>query len=977
MTFKIVRTEFHQDLNCNIVEYQHPSGFRHFHLDSPYPEMNFNLCLSTPPVDDTGIPHILEHLTLCGSKKYPEKDPFMLMDKRSVSHFMNALTYPDHTSYPFSTTLESDYFNLSDIYLDLVFNPLLRKEDFEQEGWRLEKNDDKWSFKGVVLNEMKGVYSSPSWPRRSAIMRSAIPSNHLGFSSGGHPGAIVHLEFERLKQYHKKYYHPENAVLSTSGNINIQKLHDQIDQTISSFLSSNPQSNKNLSLIAPPKGAIKDVVIEKEQGHDTLLLPGNQSDKRCALLAYVKDAPQTPEQEVYDQIMTHAIFNAPEDENMPLSLLKEKHAINISANYEETVLSQGKSLLCLLTDEIDKSLAPSVLNEVEDAWRLSLDKGISSNQWHSAIENFTSAIKNTITKSPANYVSNIASIAITGRDPMLDTKNLEILESLRQKTPSIDEVKKWSEKFLDNKVLSIITKEDSSYMDNIEKSLDRDLKEMVADGRLPNNKPVDDSPSDGSSLPIIKLHEIIVNPTPLGKVSTSPSTVNLAAHTHIQADITNPAIKVIWSLGDDFSDQDKMLYNVWSSIAKRLGTKDEKSKSQSSREAKSAIKWGWVRNDVHAKNHSSFIAEFIVSAQEDKIPQAIQSMLDRTAGMPLYEEDLYVSTLKSLHSHATKESLDTSLQKSSMGSLAKFNKEFSSSFHDWSYGNENKVAWLEMAIENPKKSYNQLKEVLAKLHACPRHVVSIGKDDLSNQVDIVRSVFAGGPRWDDLPSHRPSTISDFKPVKDKHLPHQAMVNHCFRAFPGPSKFDLQENAKISVLTSLASKHLHKVIREEGGAYGASASSLNGAILLSSFRDPLLSETYKAFDDTSLFLSNLAQKKDEEILLEAKLSIAKGFLAPKDPLNIAEAQLANLMIGKKESEKQKIWQYVQDVSWQDIEDMTKKWFSPDKEVINDIAAVSRSSPIWNQGLKEINIDNMKPLKIAINKTKKPSPRLKVS
>ena len=173
----------------------------------------FGITFRTPPSDSTGVAHILEHSVLCGSRKYPVKEPFVELLKGSLQTFLNAFTYPDKTCYPVASQNLQDFYNLIDVYLDAVFYPRIERSIFQQEGWHfeLENTDDPLSYKGVVFNEMKGAYSSPDNLLSEYSLQSLFPDNAYGFDSGGDPKQIPRLTYEQFHSFHKRYYHPSNA----------------------------------------------------------------------------------------------------------------------------------------------------------------------------------------------------------------------------------------------------------------------------------------------------------------------------------------------------------------------------------------------------------------------------------------------------------------------------------------------------------------------------------------------------------------------------------------------------------------------------------------------------------------------------------------------------------------------------------------------------------------------------------------------
>ncbi len=194
----------------------------------------FNIGFRTPPSDDTGVPHITEHSVLCGSRKFPAKDPFVELAKGSLNTFLNAMTYPDKTVYPVASVNDKDFHNLMEVYLDAVFYPNTYSNDkiLKQEGWHyhLEKEEDALSYNGVVYNEMKGAYSSAEQQLMQAIQKSLLPDTAYGCDSGGDPKAIPELTYEAFLDFHKKFYHPSNSYIYLYGNLDVEKELGFIDR---------------------------------------------------------------------------------------------------------------------------------------------------------------------------------------------------------------------------------------------------------------------------------------------------------------------------------------------------------------------------------------------------------------------------------------------------------------------------------------------------------------------------------------------------------------------------------------------------------------------------------------------------------------------------------------------------------------------------------------------------------------------------
>ncbi|KIW17596.1 hypothetical protein PV08_04791 [Exophiala spinifera] len=212
----------------------------------------FAINFKTNPTDRTGLPHILEHVTLCGSQKYPVRDPFFKMMPRSLANFMNAFTSSDYTSYPFATTNTKDYQNLSSVYLDATLHPLLKRTDFLQEGWRLGPEDPRAPateenvvFKGVVYNEMKGQMSDASYLFYIRFREHLFPSL---YNSGGDPEVMTNLTYEQLVDFSRQHYHPSNAKIFSYGSLSLAEHLQQVNETISKFDQSSPDSDIKLPI---------------------------------------------------------------------------------------------------------------------------------------------------------------------------------------------------------------------------------------------------------------------------------------------------------------------------------------------------------------------------------------------------------------------------------------------------------------------------------------------------------------------------------------------------------------------------------------------------------------------------------------------------------------------------------------------------------------------------------------------------------
>ena len=233
--YEILKTENLTDIQSTGYILRHKkSGARVAVISNTDENKVFYIGFRTPPEDETGVPHIIEHTVLCGSKKFPVKDPFVELVKGSLNTFLNAMTYPDKTIYPVASCNDKDFQNLVDVYMDAVFNPNIYKHEeiFKQEGWHyeLESKDAPVTINGVVYNEMKGAYSSPDEILQQEIYRALYPDNTYSKNSGGNPEHIPDLTYEEYLNFHRRYYHPVNSYIYLYGDMDMAEKLDWMDK---------------------------------------------------------------------------------------------------------------------------------------------------------------------------------------------------------------------------------------------------------------------------------------------------------------------------------------------------------------------------------------------------------------------------------------------------------------------------------------------------------------------------------------------------------------------------------------------------------------------------------------------------------------------------------------------------------------------------------------------------------------------------
>lgn len=243
--FTLVNRRYIKEYETDALRYRHnKTGADVLSLVNKDDNKVFGITFKTPPKDSTGIAHILEHSVLCGSRKYPVKEPFKELMKSSLNTFLNAMTYPDKTVYPVASRNLQDFYNLVDVYLDAVFYPKLGRHVFEQEGWHyeLESADAELAYKGVVYNEMKGVYSSADSLVYEYAQQSLYPDTTYGRDSGGNPPEILDLSYEEFEAFHRDLYHPANARIFFSGDDDPDQRLEMLDVYLRDFEEAKPDA---------------------------------------------------------------------------------------------------------------------------------------------------------------------------------------------------------------------------------------------------------------------------------------------------------------------------------------------------------------------------------------------------------------------------------------------------------------------------------------------------------------------------------------------------------------------------------------------------------------------------------------------------------------------------------------------------------------------------------------------------------------
>ena len=332
--YEVLQTEELSDLKSKGTLLKHKkSGARVLLMENDDENKVFTIGFRTPPSDSTGVPHIMEHSVLCGSKEFPVKDPFVELVKGSLNTFLNAMTYPDKTVYPVASCNDKDFQNLMHVYMDAVFYPNIYQNDktFRQEGWsyKLDDPDGELTISGVVYNEMKGAFSSPEGVLDRVVLNSLFPDNAYSVESGGDPEVIPELTYEQFLDFHRKYYHPSNSYIYLYGDMDMEEKLRWLDEKYLSDFENEPVDSE--IHLQKPFTEMKEVVQEYS-------IASEESEEDNTYLSYNKVIGTTLDEKLYlaFEILDYALLSAP---GAPLkkALLDAGVGKDISGSYDNGV----------------------------------------------------------------------------------------------------------------------------------------------------------------------------------------------------------------------------------------------------------------------------------------------------------------------------------------------------------------------------------------------------------------------------------------------------------------------------------------------------------------------------------------------------------------------------------------------------------------------------------------------------------------
>lgn len=897
--YKIQRTELVPEFNLVAVALEHQkTGSKHLHINRPDTNNVFSIIFKTNTPNDTGLPHILEHTTLCGSQKYPVRDPFFKMLNRSLSNFMNAMTGHDYTFYPFATTNVKDFNNLMDIYLDATLHPLLTSEDFYQEGWRLENEitKDKKSplvFKGVVYNEMKGQVSDSSYYFWIKFQESIYPSLH---NSGGNPSQITNLDHNDLVDFHSACYHPSNSRTFTYGNI---PLEDHLKKLDEAFIPFGKRLSKNV--LKQPVKYDENVHVVVDGPLDPMLPPDAQYKTS---LTWKVGSPTN----IYSTFLL----------KMMSSLLTDGHSSPLYQQLIETGLGTDFSVnsgadsitaanfftvgLNGLTKENSEKLEREVLRVLQNVKNegfpdIKVKALIHQLELSRKVENASFGL-NVLSSLVSNWVSNVDPINSLKWDEIVlrfkddyskrgDQLFKDLLEEQILSKPYFKYTMKPNEDFpkliADEEKLKLQSKIDKLSEDDKDIVYSRGLKllekqEEKEDLSCLPTVHVSDIPRE---VPFLRINNKFENGIPI-QSRLSPKTNGLSY------------FKALKCLNSSELTPDLISYlPLFSSCLTNLGTN---AKSMADLENEIKLNTGGLSSSFFT--HASPFDPNEVYLKFGLSSLCLNSEFDKM--LSLWQELLHdtnfknISKLSTLIKSSTADNLsDIVSSGQSYARSVAYSKispvghlqEILGGIHSIKFMNKLAVYELEGKLEEkvvPK--LEKIREILLSGSGL-QYSITTSKDVIRDQESKVlkfndklafTETFKKKPYEFSMPSDQ-NLSNNFIKIPS----HVSFASTTLRAPAYSSK----DSASLQILSQLLTfRYLHGEIREKGGAYGAGASldSLNGAFSFYSYRDPKPLNSLNAFDEAVSFTAKSIEegKITDEDLDQAKLTIFQRIEAPR-------------------------------------------------------------------------------------------------
>jgi len=967
-SFDLIRTQKINTLNLTFEEYKHKiTGTTHIHLNSEDDNNVFFIAFLTVPQDSSGVAHILEHTSLCGSERFPVRDPFFMMLRRSLNTFMNAFTSTDWTAYPFATQNRKDFDNLLQIYLDATFFPNLDYLDFRQEGWRVEfeeadNPDSDLVYKGVVFNEMKGAMSSPSRRVWQTMQTALYPTTTYHFNSGGEPENIPDLSHDDLVAFHKRHYHPSNAIIMTAGNISAAEHQERIDELA---LSKFQKEELDLSI---PK---VERYSEPQQIKASYALDGEEdlSKKTHIVMGWLLGESADLKENLEAGLLSAVLLN---NSASPMLQALETTSLGTApsplcgfdSDMKEACFACGlEGSESQHADEVE-ALIMDVLNDVAE-------NGIPQEQLESILHQLELSQRE-VSGSGFPYGLQLIMKAISptlyNADPVealdLDAAITQLYEAIKDP----EYIKNITRRLLlDNphRVRLVMTpdteknqheeEEETKRLADIKANMDDDEKQAVVK-LAADLKARQEQLDDPEILPKVGLEDVKPEIKNIqGKDST------LSNHQKLTSYVAGTNGIVYQRIVVEVPALDQGLYDLlplYDSLITELGVgkKDYLEVQAWQAAVTGGISAGTsMRSEVHDNNKATEFFSLSGKALE-RNQHALTELLHSTFTEARFDElarirELIAQMLARQEANITNSGHSLASIAASAGISARGSVTHRAS----GLLSIQSLKALDASL-NDESALRELGEQLQTLHqkiiTAPRQFLLVADDEALP--DFQQSL---DTQWNNIAIGEQQASSDIIWTPRTVMEGWAVssqVNFCAKAYPAvPSGHD--DAPALTILGSfLRNGYLHRTIREQGGAYGGGANydSDSGAFRFYSYRDPRFEETLSDFDNSLNWL--LDTKHNGQSLEEAILSVVSSIDSPSSPSGEAISAYYSGLHGRDYERRKQYRQKVLDVSLDDLTRVGEKYLQPEN---GNIAVVGSQEVL--QSAKGFELEILKP------------------
>lgn len=838
----------------------------------------FSISFRTPSTNSTGVPHILEHSVLCGSKKYPVKEPFVELAKGSLNTFLNAMTFPDKTMYPIASTNAQDFMNLMDVYLDAVFYPNIYQNPytFKQEGWHyhIENRDDPIIYNGVVYNEMKGAFSDPEEVLQNKIFESLYPETCYRFESGGDPEVIPELTNEAFTAFHKKYYHPSNSYIYLYGDgdvaehlkyINDEYLAVFEKQVVNSDIALQKPFNERQNMVA-------SYGVSKEEG---------LKNKAYMALSVVFGKTLPYEDALAFDILSHILLG---NNASPLkeALLDLKIAEDVSYHFSSSLKQPYFSIVLKNTEAVHGEL---FVKTVEDVLKNLVQKGLDTLSVEAGINiHEFSHIEGEYGSHPRGliYGIDIMDNWLYGGEPMDYLKYKAVFKKMK------DNFKKGyfeamiQRLLLDNKHQSLVTiVADSESLEQTEKALEKklaaykaslsneELTDLVAETHaLIERQNAEDAPEDLEKIPKLSLDEINkeARTYPL-KIENALDTT-LLYHEGFTGDISY--LKLYF----DYNRLPQEDLKYLSLLCKILGSLSTKQMDFHRLSQEIEINTGGFSFGIESFDNINHLGEFqsrcYVKGKViiDKIPTMATLMVDILTQTLYNEKNLIHDMIREIKTQKETQFL-TGGHVVGVQRLQSYYSQSARLFEE--FGGIEFYRFIADLDTNFEDRFDRLSE---KLNTIAQMVFTTNKPIIS----ITGSEEIKNKTLDSIKDY----VDALEPRKEARLTYHFDTEILNEGFLTAAKiqyvsqgYNIRElgyeySGSLLVLKSILSMdYLWNKVRVQGGAYGAFFSiGRTGELYFGSYRDPKLKKTFEAFAGAVDYIKNLnlSQRELEKYII---------------------------------------------------------------------------------------------------------------